>query len=149
MKPSAYILRTENARDRFKSAWAEACQYLQHDQAVRVTVEPIEPTRTIEQNAKMWAVLGDVARQVDWHVDGKLQKISAEDWKDILTAGLKKTQRIAAGIEGGFVMLGQRTSRMRIADMSELIEFAVYFGAQHGVVWSNSDEGRIAEARAA
>lgn len=147
MKPNAYILRTENARDRMKVAWDDACQWLQEGRPVRVTVEPFEPTRTLEQNDKMWAVLTDIARQVDWHVDGKLQKIKPEDWKDILTAGLKKTQRVAAGIEGGFVMLGQRTSRMRIDEMMELIEFALYFGAEHGVVWSNSDEGRIEKAR--
>jgi hypothetical protein len=80
-------------------------------------------------------VLTDIARQVEWPVDGKLQRLEPEDWKDILSAGLRKTQRVAQGIEGGFVMMGQRTSRMTIGDMSELIELAYAFGAEHGVVW--------------
>jgi hypothetical protein len=146
---STFILRTENGRDRMAAAWNHACEYLQNGAAVRVTVEPFQPTRTIEQNSKMWACLSDIAKQVEWHVDGKMQLIEPEDWKDILTAGLKKTQRIAAGIEGGFVMLGQRTSKMKVGEMIELIEFALWFGAERGVVWSNTDAGRIEKARAA
>jgi hypothetical protein len=131
------ILRVENARDRFAHAWKLACAMLEVGQSVRVTLESLLPRRSLEQNAKMWAVLTDIAHQVQWHVDGKLQYLAPEDWKDILSAGLKKTQRIAAGIDGGFVMLGQRTSRMRVGEMVELIELAHAFGAEHGVVWGD------------
>lgn len=144
-----FILRAENARDRMAAAWEFAKQFLQLGQAVRVEVSECKPTRTLEQNSKMWAVLTDISRQVEWHVDGKLQHLEPEDWKDILTAGLKKHQRIAAGIEGGFVMLGRRTSKMKIGEMVELIEFALWFGTERGVVWSNSDVGRIEKAMAA
>lgn len=119
------------------AAWEFAKSILQHGLAARVTVEECRPTRTVEQNAKMWAVLTDIAQQVQWHVDGKLQYLEPEDWKDILTAGLKKTQRVAAGIEDGFVMLGQRTSKMKIGEMVELIEFALWFGTDRGVKWGN------------
>ena len=99
------------------------------------TVDEVKPTRTLDQNAKLWAVLTDISRQVEWHVDGRMQKLEPEDWKDILSAGVKKSQRVAAGIEGGFVMLGQRTSKMRVGEMVELIEFALWFGTEHGVTW--------------
>jgi hypothetical protein len=137
-----FILRPENARDRFKAAWDACCAILQHGKAVRVTVEECQPTRTLDQNAKLWAVLGDISRQVKWFADGKEQYLDAEDWKHILTAGLKKHQRIAQGIEGGFVILGTRTSRMKVGEMVELIELAQAFGAEHGVRWG--DEGRAA-----
>jgi hypothetical protein len=136
---SAFILRADNARDRMAAAWRAACDLLQHGRAAKVTVEECQPTRTLEQNAKLWAVLTDIAQQVPWHVDGKLQHIEAADWKDILTAGLKKTQRIAAGIEGGFVMLGQRTSKMKVGEMVELIEFALWFGTERGVKWGREE----------
>jgi len=84
--------------------------------------------RTIEQNAKMWAMLSDIASQVEWPVNGKVQHISPNDWKDILTAGLRKEQRIAQGVDGGFVMLGTRTSKLTVSEMSELIEFIQWFG---------------------
>ena len=134
------ILEQDNARTRFAFAWKMACAILQLGKKVRVLIEEYAPKRSIEQNDKMWAMLHDIAAQVQWHVDGQLQLIAPEDWKDILTAGLKKTQRIAAGIEGGFVMLGQRTSKMKVAEMIELIEFGLWFGSEHGVVWSEPEQ---------
>ena len=117
-------------------AWDAVCAILQHpDKAARVRVEEYHPTRTQAQNALLWAVLTDISRQVQWVVDGKMQHLEPEDWKHILTAGLRKHHRIAQGIDGGFVILGQSTSRMTIAEMSELIELCYAFGAEHGVVF--------------
>ena len=117
-------------------AWDAVCAILQHpDKAARVRVEEYHPTRTQAQNALLWAVLTDISRQVQWPVDGKVQYLEPEDWKHVLSAGLKKHQRIAQGIDGGFVILGQRTSRMTIGEMSELIELCHAFGAEHGVVF--------------
>lgn len=149
MNELTFILRPDNARDRMAAAWNRACEYLQHDKQVRVTVAECKPTRTLEQNAKLWAMLTDIARQVKWFVDGEMKYLEPEDWKDILTAGLRKNQHIAQGIEGGFVMLGQRTSKMTIGQMVELIEFAYWFGSREEtkVIWSDSDIARIQSAR--
>lgn len=130
---NTFVLQPENARSRMKAAWDFACKFLELGKSAKVRIEECVPTRTLEQNAKMWAVLTDIANQVPWFVDGKEQILEPEDWKDILTAGLKKTQRIAQGVDGGFVMLGVRTSKMSIPQMIELIEFAHWFGAQKGV----------------
>ena len=59
----------------------------------------------------------------------------------MLTASLKG-QRSAPGINGGFVVLGQSTSRMTVGEMSELIELMSAFGTEHGVRWS--EESRLA-----
>jgi len=104
----------------------------------KLEIRVSDPTRTLEQNSKLWACLTDIARQVQWPVDGKLQLLSPEDWKDVLSAGLHKEQRIAQGIEGGFVILGQRTSQMSKRQLAELIEFIQYFGADRGVEWSEA-----------
>lgn len=90
-----------------------------------------EETRSNEQNRKMWATLGEIADQVDWYG----QKLTAEEWKWALSASLKK-QRAVQGIDGGFVVLGQSTSKMTIAEMSEMIELSMAFGAQQGVKFS-------------
>ena len=95
-----FILRTDNARQRMAAAWQAACRFLELGRAVKVTVDEVKPTRTLDQNAKLWAVLTDISRQVEWHVDGRMQKLEPEDWKDILSAGVTKSQRVAAGIEG-------------------------------------------------
>ena len=93
-----------------------------------VTVAP--PTRSLEQNALMWPLLQKLADQVVWYGI----KLSKEDWKDLLTASLRK-QRSAPGIDGGFVVFGERTKTYSKADFSELIELIYAFGAQHGVAW--------------
>lgn len=141
---STFILRAENARDRMRAAWDAACRILEiPGKAARIKVEECQPTRTLDQNALMWAVLTDIAHQVEWPVDGKMQYLEPEDWKHILSAGLKKHQRVAQGIDGGFVILGQRTSRMTIMEMSELIELCHAFGAEHGVRWSDVEREAV------
>lgn len=133
---TAFILRPENARERMASAWQFACQWLELGRSVRVTLAEAKPTRTLEQSARMWALLTDVSRQVQWPVDGKLQRLTPEEWKDIFTAAHTKGQRVAQGIEGGFVMLGAHTSRMSIGDMIDLQTLIEAFGVEHGVRWS-------------
>ena len=95
--------------------------------------------RSLEQNALLWARLTDIANQLPWPVDGKTQLISPSDWKDICTAGLRKHQRIAQGIDGGFVVLGARTSRMTVGEMKDLLDFVEYAGDSHGVKWTVPD----------
>ena len=91
--------------------------------------------RSLEQNRLMWANLEDIAQQVIWHG----LKLDKQEWKDVLTAGLKK-QKIVPGIEGGFVVIGARTSKMSIAEMNELIELSTMFGAQQGVKFRALEE---------
>ena len=91
-----------------------------------------EPTRSLEQNAKLWASLSDVSAQVNWY--GK--KLTAEDWKTVFTASLRNT-RVVPTIDGdGFVPLGMSTSKMSKAEMSALIDLIHAFGAERGVEWS-------------
>src|SRR5690606_23895600 len=130
---NTFILRAENARERFASAWRFACQFLELGRPVKVEISEAKPTRSIEQNSRMWALLTDVSRQVQWPVDGKMQHLSPEDWKDIFTAAHTKGQRVAQGIEGGFVMLGARTSRLSVGDMIDLQTIIEAFGAERGV----------------
>lgn len=87
-----------------------------------------EPTRTLDQNALMWPLLDDIAKQVEWYGNW----LTAEEWKDVLTAALRK-ERVVPGINGGFVVLGQRTSKMGKREFSELVELIYAFGAEKGV----------------
>ena len=98
----------------------------------KVTIQEVKSLRNLEQNAKMWAMLTDIAEQLDWYG----QKLSKEDWKDVFTAALKRL-KVVPGIDGGFVVIGAHTSKMSIAEMAELIEFAMAFVCQHGVRWKD------------
>lgn len=94
-----------------------------------------KPKRNLEQNAKLWACLEDLAEQVIWHGI----RLTAENWKDVLTASLKRS-KVVPGLDGGFVVLGQHTSKMTKADFSELLELVTAFGAEQGVKWSATEE---------
>ena len=90
-----------------------------------------QPTRSLMQNNRLWALLTDVSRQVDWYG----RKLSPQEWKDVFTAAMKK-QDVVPGIEGGFVVLGRSTSNMTKSEMNDLQEIISAFGAQHDVKWS-------------
>lgn len=93
------------------------------------TVEFRAPRRSLDQNSLMWSLLGQISKHVEWYG----QKLSSEDWKDVLTASLRRT-RVVPGIDAGtFVPLGMRTSQMTREELSELIELIGAFGAEHNV----------------
>jgi hypothetical protein len=95
-------------------------------------VEFKSPRRTLPQNDRLWAMLTDVARQVDWYG----QKLTPDDWKDVFTASLRRAH-VVPGIDGGFVPLGMRTSDMSKEEMSALIELIYAFGAEQGVIFGD------------
>jgi hypothetical protein len=94
----------------------------------RMVVEVKPETRSLAQNARLWAMLTDISRQVEWYG----RKLDAESWKHIFTAALTK-QDVVPGINGGFVVLGKSTSKMTKAEMAELQELMEAFGAERGV----------------
>jgi hypothetical protein len=99
--------------------------------AVGIAIYRHEEDRNPEQNKKQWAMYQDISTQVIWHGE----KLSPEDWKDILSSDWSK-QRIVPGIGGGFVALGVRTSKLKKREMAELIEVVYAFGSEYGVKWS-------------
>jgi hypothetical protein len=94
----------------------------------RMVLELKPETRSNEQNARMWAMLADISRQVDWYG----RKLTSEEWKHVFTAALSK-QDVVPGIDGGFVVLGKSTSRMTKGEMSELQTLMEAFGTEKGV----------------
>ena len=91
-----------------------------------------EPTRTLDQNALLWALLTDVSRQVEWYG----RQLGPEDWKHVFTASLRRLD-VVPNLEGtGFVALGLSTSRMSKRELSDLCELILAFGAERGVRWT-------------
>jgi len=106
-------------------------------QAIKMASEDMiceikKKTRSLEQNAKMWAMLAEVCDQVNWYGN----KLTSDEWKDVFSASLK-SQKVVPGIDGGFVVCGQRTSKMTKSEMAELIELMMAFGAERGVKFSD------------
>lgn len=88
-------------------------------------------TRSLEQNSKLWPMLADVSKQVNWYGE----KLTTDDWKQVFSAAWKQ-QKAVPGIDGGFVVCGVSTSKINKKDFSELIEIIYAFGAEHEVKWS-------------
>lgn len=95
-----------------------------------------EPTRNLDQNAKLWAMLADISRQVDWYG----RKLEPESWKHLFTSSLKKMD-VVPNLDGtGFVAMGLSTSKMTKGEFSLLIELIHAFAADKGVRFEDERE---------
>jgi hypothetical protein len=87
--------------------------------------------RSIPQNARLWAMLGEISRQVEWHG----AKLSPDDWKIMFLQALGHEMRIAPNIAGdGIVSLGGRSSKLSKQEFSDLMELMSAFAADRGVI---------------
>lgn len=91
-----------------------------------------EPTRTLDQNAAQWPYLAGFAAQKQLCINGEMQWVTDDDWKDTLTACWNGEMRMAA-FDGKVIMLPQRTSQMGKKVFSTWMEFLVAMAAQSGV----------------
>jgi hypothetical protein len=132
MKVTLYS--AQQAHTVLKDVWQKAKPYLLAGNKLVLTIE--QEKRSQEQNALMWSVLTDLSKQVMWHGE----KLTKDEYKDLLTAGLKK-QRAIPGIDGGFVVLGSSTSKMTKQEMTDLITLAHAFGDERQVKWSPTSIG--------
>lgn len=93
-----------------------------------------EPTRSLEQNAALWPILQAFSDQLEWPVNGSMTKLAPGEWKDVLSSAFKReTVRVAMGLDGGMVMLGSRTSKFSVREMSDFLEFLHATAAARGV----------------
>ncbi len=93
-----------------------------------------ENTRTLDQNAAQWPILEAFAQQLQWPVNGALTWMSAEEWKDVLTAAFfQESARLATGLNGGVVMLGRRTSQFGRQEFGAWLEFLHAVAVERGV----------------
>ena len=99
------------------------------DAAPKMAVVTIrDATRTDEQSAKMWAMLGEISKAKP---EGR--EHTPEVWKSIFMNALGHKIRFEAGLDGEVFPLGFRSSHLTIRQMSDLIEFILWYGASHGV----------------
>ena len=114
------------------SVWMQAKAMLTSGHRMVLSLAP--ETRSLAQNARLWAMLTDISKQVDWYG----RKLSPDDWKHVFSASLKK-QDVVPGIDGGYVVLGLSTSKMTKAEMCDLQTLMEAFGAQKSVKFRDSE----------
>ena len=100
-----------------------------------------EPTRSLDQNAAQWPYLAGFAQQKQLCINGSMQWVTDDDWKDVLTACWNGEMRMAA-FDGKVIMLPQRTSTMGKRVFSEWLEFLIAMAAQSGVTPVYKSAGR-------
>lgn len=99
-----------------------------------------EATRSLEQNARLHGMASDLSKQVPWCG----QTLSVEQWKRFATAKLKKDKIVfdcndkgEPDANAGLIVLGASTSAMSVRDVSAIIEWFFWMGAQHNVAWTH------------
>lgn len=112
-----------------------------HAKRAMIRVEVKGPKRSNDQNAAMWAMLGDIAEQLTWHG----RQLDAEAWKLVMLDALRRhyaderqVMDLVPNIDGtGFVNIGQtHSSDLAGNEMHDLLTIISAFGDQHEIEWS-------------
>lgn len=94
------------------------------------------PTRSLEQNAFLHAILTDIAQQVEWY--GK--HLSVIVWKRLCTAAWMREEgeqpELIPALDGnGFDIVFEHTSSLSVEKMTALCEWCLAFGVQRDVTF--------------
>lgn len=135
METQRYLLRDNNIRQNCISA----IQQLPANPDKPLVVTISEPTRSLEQNAKLHAMLSDVSRQAVFM--GK--KRSVEFWKGLFVSGWQiatgQNPEIVPGLEGEFINIRESTARMSVKKLASVIEYVDAYCAMNNIKLSAGD----------
>lgn len=99
-------------------------------------------TRSLDQNAKLHAMLTDLARS---HVTWAGKRRTVDEWKAlIVSAHSVATQsggEVVPGIEGEFVAIRESTASMSVRRAASLIEYLIAFCVENGVELTETRKG--------
>lgn len=105
-------------------------------------------TRSLDQNAFLHALCGDIAKAgTAWA--GKPR--DADEWKVLLVSGHTKATagevEIVPGLENEFVNIRESTARMSVSRAASLIEYVLAFCAVHGIELHETRRGGFLNER--
>jgi hypothetical protein len=97
-----------------------------------------EPSRTLPENSLLHALIGEVARKIEWA--GK--KRDAETWKRLLVAAWCRVHgesvEVLPALDGhGVDIVPARTSKLTKKECADLIEYIYAWGAENGITWDD------------
>jgi hypothetical protein len=122
-------LRTQSDRDKV-ARWAQGV-------ATGSKVVFHGPQRSLDQNSALWAALGDIARQRDYHG----LKLSPDDFKLLFLDALDRETRMVPNLDGtGMVGLGRSSSSLSKEEFSGLLSLVFEWGNRNGIVWSDKPD---------
>lgn len=127
------IITRQNKRDVMTLAWEVVGKLLEAHESICIEVR--EKHRTLEQNAKLHAMLSEIARQKEFGG----QKRTIEQWKMIFISGHRiatgGTAEMAVGLEGEVINLRESTAQMGVQRLASLISYIDAWAAENGVVF--------------
>lgn len=109
---------------------ALACAMIERAPADSV-VKISGPTRNLDQNAKLWAMISDVSRAKP---EGRAH--TPEVWKCLFMAACGHTVQFEMGLDNRPFPIGFSSSRLTKAEFADLITTVAEYGDRHGVQWS-------------
>lgn len=88
--------------------------------------------RSLEQNARMWAMLTDIAVQAIHNET----KYTADQWKILFMHACGRELQFIPGLDRRtFIPWGQSSSKLTKQEMTDLIEFMFAWGAENNIVF--------------
>jgi len=128
------------ATDEIRHKAAHWCLHL--PRLTRVTFQ--EPKRTLPQNKKMWAMLGDIAtsqRAALKAGNASARDLPPEAWKCLVLHALGKEARYEPSLDGEeIVPLGYSSSELGISEMADMIAFMDSWGAENNVTFTDPNQ---------
>ena len=122
------VVRAQDDRQR-AARWA-----MQAKHGTRIEFK--EAKRTTDQNSMLWACLTDVACQCEH--GGR--RYTPDQWKTLFMHACGREVQFIPSLDGAtFIPWGQSSSDLSVAEMIDLIEFILSWGAQNGVVFHDSE----------
>ena len=119
-----HVLTLRNEAERFK-----VIEWLKHA-AYGHRIEVKEPKRSDIQSDRMWAMLGDIARQGS--ING--QTFTPELWKCIFMQAIGRETAFLPTLNGdSFFPAGFRSSDLSVREMSDLQEFMEAYAAENEI----------------
>jgi len=135
MTSKSFTLTNSDARQHMVSAWELVTKLVSAGKRVRVTVGEAKSKRSTEQNDRFHAICHELSEQLQWAG----QSIDTEGWKRLLVdcwarATDRSQGRVVPSLDGHSVVnLGIQTRSLPVGEMSDLIEFAQFYCADHDV----------------
>lgn len=94
-----------------------------------------EPTRTVAQSDKMWAMLTDISVAMPLG-----RRHTPDDWKAIAMNACSWECAFLEGLDGRPFPIGFRSSKLSKSQMSTLLDWLQAFGDENGVRWTEEEK---------
>jgi hypothetical protein len=129
--PHKVALTSKFARERFKALVDKAPDGF--------IGEVREQKRTLDQSDKMWAMLTDISVAMPLG-----RRHTPDDWKAVAMNACGWECQFVEGLDGRPFPKGFRSSHLTKSQMSTLIDWLQAFGDEHGVRWTDEQQGEEA-----